>query len=58
MDELPSNPEVNNVTFGLGFEDFWINCLDASSGNDESPALSISLRSHQLEFDTIVDNGA
>lgn len=49
---------VNNVQFGLRLDDFWINTVESSHENVESPALAMRLRSHQVTFDAIVDTGA
>lgn len=50
--------EVNEVTFRLGFNDLWVNCMENNNDSDISPALSIELRSHQMNIDAIVDTAS
>lgn len=53
--KIKDHTRVNEVVYGLGFDDLWINCLENRYDSKESPALSIVIRSHQINIDALVD---
>lgn len=52
------NETVNNIQCAIGLDDFWIATVDSNEIKRLPPALSFTLRSHQILFDALIDTGA